>query len=118
MPQAGFKLGSSSGDLLEFDHDALNRSATTAGFLCIYILFKFPNSLLASLSGGYVLSVSTDLYRQIYYDMSVSPSNPDKLDCRKKTFTSFDILALNEMFTLKQGALILSAQSIVLTILF
>ena len=43
MPQAGFKQGSSSDDPLEFDHDALNCSATTAGHpplhLIAHILF-------------------------------------------------------------------------------
>ena len=41
LPQVGFKPGSLSDSLLEFESGALNRSATTAGFVGKLLLLNF-----------------------------------------------------------------------------
>ena len=44
LHQAGFKPGSLSGDLLEFDHEALNHLATTAGLYNWFIKAESLNT--------------------------------------------------------------------------
>ena len=81
MPRAGFKRGSSSGNLLDLDNDALNRLATTTGKNLLLFsrsrsgrnFVVHSNPIVVSALQYRVISIGARMHH-FYTNLAVSPN--------------------------------------------
>ena len=115
LPQAGFKPGSLSGNLLEFDHNALNSSATTAGLTPILLLIYEKVIINYGLVGLLVNFLTYTLGTTSSKIRSISSAKTFKIE-KYFCFVYLAIITLKIVFAGMLN-LILSTYSLLLTLI-